>query len=155
MTLVYGDVEDVAGVPDFMTWFFRSPFRESFDGQSIISGDGEQVIPREDGGRAALGVYLDPGPCFVTYRSKSALIDVPDADSAWIYDLLEDGELLDNPSQYTLLIKGDDGRVLGGELDENSDLVLTNGDGSKTTPLPAPEYSTWVVDNLDGTATIG
>ena len=155
MTFVTDEIEDVASIPDFTPWFFRSPFRESYDGESIISGEGERVIPRDDNSRAVLGVDLDPGFCFVTYRGKSTLITVPDSSvDVPLYELLEDGEPQQDPKKYTLMLQGSDAYIVGGELDSNGDLVLWNNNGSKTEPLQAPVPSTWVVDNFDGTATI-
>ena len=157
MTTVTDVIVDVAGNPDFTKWRFRAPFRASNDGLTVVSGSGEQVTPDVVGGEAVLTVELDAGDCYVTFRSMTRLIDVPVTDQVVpLWDLWEAGIEEADASKYTQLVRGENGAVVSGSLDVNSDLVLLNNDGSSSEPLEAPGSGfTWVTDNGDGTATIG
>jgi hypothetical protein len=59
------------------------------------------------------------------------------------------------PAISTSRQRGPINRITGGTFDGSDDLQVTNLDGSQSTPIAIPAGSAWIVDNGDGTATIG
>lgn len=98
MTVVTRKFADIAKRPDYYTFEFETGLRRSNDDEDLsitprrVKVDPEEVLNEDtDEIEAVLSVELDPGPCRVTYRGTSHIIEIPDEGPADLQDLIDAG----------------------------------------------------------------